>query len=853
VTSLLARIRSLLGGARHPGPGLPPFPELLARFRAVLEESNRTLETITGMGETLGGDYLFDSTYLGRAYQELAAGTKRSLGAFDALTGCRNEALHDVFARLDLLIRMAVENRRGTTPRPLLFLEEITWELAHDVGGKSAGLAELKNDLRLAVPDGFALTTWAFDRFLRENLLEEPIAALDGTPADGGRLADLRARILAGAIPGDIASALEAALATLRTRTPGLTGLAVRSSAGDEDGDYSFAGQFASVLNVPLESPRILAAYRTVLASLFSEKSAAYQRSIGSDLRAQKMAVCCLGMVEAVSSGVLFTVDPQGPRDRLLVNAAWGLGESLVEGRIAPDTFVVRKGDPPEILASVPGEKDHRVAPRPEGGVERLATSPEQRRALSLTPEQVLELARVALVVERRSHAPRDIEWAVDGRGRIVLLQSRPLRVQEQRAPAPADRAALPSGTAVLLEGSGTVVQKGSGAGRVFLLRAMTELETFPRGAVLVARNDSSEFITVMPYAAAIVTDVGTPTSHMASLCRELRIPTVVNTGRATQVLTHGEPVTVVAGDDGGAVYAGTMEVGGSAAGGDGRTMEQVYEYRRKRYLLRYIVPLHLIDPLRDEFTPERCRSLHDLLRYVHEKSVMTLIERARHGGGLAGTERAVRLELPVPVGIIVIDIGGGLSPGPSAERATLDQVASVPLRALLAGMAQPGVWRTDAVAFGMGDLVTSMFRLPDPATTGADYLYPNLAVASAEYVNLNLRFGYHFTVLDAFCGDRPRHNHVYFRFFGGATDLDKRSRRVQVIAAILEAHRFTTQVKGDLITARLANIERGELEAVLVMLGRLLGYTRQLDAQLGDEGAVERAARRFLDEARPG
>jgi pyruvate,water dikinase len=163
--------------------------------------------------------------------------------------------------------------------------------------------------------------------------------------------------------------------------------------------------------------------------------------------------------------------------------------------------------------------------------------------------------------------------------------------------------------------------------------------------------------------------------------------------------------------------------------------------------------------------------------------------------------------------------------------------------------LTRPGAWQTGAVPLQVGDFLTSMLRMPDLTTQSDSDLCPNLAVASHEYLNLSLRFGYHFAVLDCYCSEQARFNHVYFRFFGGATDLSKRSRRVRFIAAVLGEHGFTIQTGGDLITARLAGVGRGELEKVLDQVGRLLAYTRQLDARLPDDAALEQAVREFLSD----
>jgi pyruvate,water dikinase len=141
------------------------------------------------------------------------------------------------------------------------------------------------------------------------------------------------------------------------------------------------------------------------------------------------------------------------------------------------------------------------------------------------------------------------------------------------------------------------------------------------------------------------------------------------------------------------------------------------------------------------------------------------------------------------------------------------------------------------------------MIRMSDIVADGTALTGSNLAVVTREYVNLTLKFGYHFTVLDCYCSETARNNHIYFRFAGGATDMVKRSRRISFIAAVLREYGFNLRTKGDFLIARLSNLKRDEMEVILDDLGRLMAFTRQLDAMMHDDGAVDRYARDFLEE----
>jgi len=842
MNKLVLHMQSLFRAFRRQPRDRESFERLFNGFREVLDRNNRSLEIITDMGDTLGGDYLFDIQYVRRSYAELSAAMDGSLTGFSELTRNRYPKLRDVFSAIDGRIRRVIDESMPVSEALVLFYENLRADMTGDVGGKNNNLAVLKNTLQLNVPDAFAVTTRAFDVFLRHNhILEKARLPEEGTPVSENHLHDLHEQVLYGAMPPELSRALEKSVKKIKSRCGTGCTLAVRSSAGEEDGDFSFAGQFETVLNVPLELPAVEKAYRKVVASLFAEKAAVYQTRLGYDIRNMKMAVACVVMVDAAASGVAYSTSLEGDRDTLVINSVWGLGAALVEGQTDADFYRVKKRAPFEIAELRTGVKDSLVTLLPDGGTTTVAAPAEKKNVPSLSPGQAAELARLALLIEDHFKRPQDIEWAIDRNGKIFILQSRPLKMPE----GPSRCTTMVPGAQdarVIAQGRGLTVQKGVATGRVFVLKNERDINTVPRGAVLVAHRDSSHFVRVMTRVTAIITDIGTTTSHMATLCREFRIPTVVNAGNATHVLTPGEEITVQVNDEGATIYQGAVKQLLECAQ-DVAKLEDLFEFRKKRYLLRYISPLNLVDPLRDEFTPQACRTMHDILRFIHEKSVAELIEGAERVKA-----RAVRLELPVPAGIMLIDIGGGVDNPEARDHVTPDQITSLPLRAVIAGMTRPGIWRSDAVPMKATDFMTSMLRVPDITSEAGGRVEQNMAVISREYANISLKFGYHFIIMDCYCSENTRNNHIYFRFAGGATDMTKRSRRLELIAAILGEYGFNIKTKGDLIVARLANIQQAEAEKLLDQIGRLFSYTRQLDAVLNDDHAIERYARSFLD-----
>lgn len=850
ITSVLTSITRTVARGKSPA-GPADFKQTFERFKSVLDTNNNALEIITDMGEKLGGNYLFDVVYIKKAYEELRHDIETSMENFDVLTKKRYAGLHEAFHGIDARVRGALYDEPPASREMLVSFDDVS-RAVHGIGGKNAHLLEVKNRVKLSVPDAFVITTHAFDELLRQNELDNNIDDLaHGSPSEAAA-EKLRELIIRSNIPPAIDQAIREAIEKIRAKYGQDCFLAVRSSADAEDGVFSFAGQFETVLNVPLRAEAIEEAYKRVIASLFSAKAISYQKQLGYEIGRIKMAVGCMVMVDAESSGVMYSANPDEDDDTLIINATFGLGSSVVEGRTDADRYVVKKGPDPEPVSATYGEKGSMVIAAKQGGTDEIETPSEMRSRPCLSPEQVSGLARQAMAIEKYFGSPQDIEWAVAKDGSIVILQTRPLNVRKtNKAVVSAGPSSLQpdTHTEVLIGNRGIVVQSGVAAGTVFILRQIDELDDFPQGAVLVAKHDSSLFVKIMPFVSAIITGTGSMTSHMSAICRELKIPTIVNAGDAVERLEHGQEITVVAGDDGEVtVYPG---INRDILANDRRNtpnMEDVYEYRKKRYILRYISPLNLIDPLLEEFTPDGCRTMHDILRFIHEKAVAGLVDSAREEStGLRKRAHVVQLDLPVPAGIVIMDMGGGLDLLEGSHHAAFDQIASLPFKAFIKGMVHPGAWRSEAVSLKAGDFFTSMLRMSDIVNEPGNLAGYNVAVISKEYVNLSLRFGYHFAMLDCYCSEYARNNHIFFRFTGGATDLVKRSRRVDLIAAILKEYGFNLKIKGDLIIARLANLPQDEITDILDQLGRLIAYTRQLDAMLHDDGIVEVYAKNFL------
>ena len=449
----------------------------------------------------------------------------------------------------------------------------------HDVetvGGKNASLGEMIGSLTrlgVQVPGGFATTAQAYREFLRQGGLDERIRAELATldVDDVTKLAATGARIRQWILATPFPPAFEEAVLTqLRLMSGGTEiAVAVRSSATAEDlPEASFAGQQETFLNVRGEAG-VLRAMHEVFASLFNDRAISYRVHQNFDHNAVALSAGVQHMVRSDlgAAGVMFTLDTDsGFRDVVFITAAWGLGETVVQGAVNPDEFYLYKpalrAGKHAVLRRNLGEKAIKMVYAPEGSAARVATvevPAAERRRFCLSDADLVTLARQALLIEEHYRRPMDIEWARDGgSGAIYILQARPETVQS-RAGRTIQRYHLKGTSRVLATGRSIGQRIGSGTARV--IKDATEMARVQSGDVLVADMTDPDWEPVMKRAAAIVTNRGGRTCHAAIIARELGIPAVVGCGDATQKIREGQEVTVSCAEgDTGHVYEGLLE-----------------------------------------------------------------------------------------------------------------------------------------------------------------------------------------------------------------------------------------------------------------------------------------------------
>lgn len=460
-----------------------------------------------------------------------------------------------------------------------LWFNGLSMDDVDKVGGKNASLGEMVSNLAnvgVSVPNGFATTSYAFNQFLDHEGLDERIHQLldeldvDDVEALRKTGATIRQWVLQAPFPADLEQEIRNNYEELIEGNTELS-VAVRSSATAEDlPDASFAGQQETFLNVK-GIDAVLEATKHVYASLFNDRAISYRVHQGFDHRGISLSAGIQRMVRSdkASSGVMFTLDTESGFDQVVfITSSWGLGEMVVQGAVNPDEFYVHKpmleaGEHP-IVKKTFGSKLIKMiySNNQEIGkqVDIIDTSEEERNTFSLNEEEIKELAKQAMIIEKHYQRPMDIEWAKDGiDGKLYIVQARPETVCSQTEQNMIERYELNNKADVLVEGR--AIGQRIGKGPVRLVDSLDQMSLVQEGDVLVTDMTDPDWEPVMKKASAIVTNRGGRTCHAAIIARELGIPAIVGCGDATSKLTDGATVTVSCSEgETGYVYQGDLD-----------------------------------------------------------------------------------------------------------------------------------------------------------------------------------------------------------------------------------------------------------------------------------------------------
>jgi pyruvate,water dikinase len=533
-------------------------------------------------------------------------------------------------------------------------------------------------------------------------------------------------------------------------------------------------------------------------------------------IRDDETAMCagCMPMVDAVYGGVIYTASPlDSEDDAIYIYVIGGAPEQVVNGSGDVVTFVVERS-------------------MPLGSMRRQPPSGRQ----TIDPRQVLRLASDALGVERHFGRAQDIEWAMEPRGRVVFLQSRPITERSQKATSHSDGRASDD---ILLEG-GITASRGRSTGPVFVARTPKDTEHFIDGAVLVTAQPLPVWAPLLDRASALVSEQGTAACHLANVAREYRVPAILGLPAAMSELENGALVTIDA--DLRQIYAGRAEAIRPPGRAQSPHLKRSPVYQTLSAVSRHIVPLRLIDPNDEGFLPERCETLHDITRYCHEMAVKEMFQFGMNSDFPKAAAR--RLFTDVATQFWIIDLDDGVVEGADDRYfIKLDQIQSIPMMAVWRGM-NADVWEgpPPVNARGMMDLVFKSTMDPNlNPDTRSDYSTGNHVMVAKNYCSLQSRFGYHFATLETLVGQRPMENFINFRFGGGGANMTRQQRRARLLEEILIARGFQADRRKDLVNAQKGGFDEQVMCRALEAIGYLLVHTRQLDMAMTDEDSCRR------------
>jgi pyruvate,water dikinase len=707
------------------------------------------------------------------------------------------------------------------------------------VGGKMANLGEVRACIGLPVPEGFAVTTAAYYAFMRHNNLYRDFA-LRIAATDMGNLdevfklsTDLQHRVLAAPLPQELEEAVVGAVDDMKRRAGDGLLLALRSSAVGEDSlGVTFAGQYRSELHVPPDE--VCDVWKEIVASKYSVTAMTYRFHRGIPDDVAPMCVGVLAMVPALAGGVVYSRDPvaaaQG-QERVLINAVRGIPKSVVDGAVTPDVFAFSR---PEAGSSLAGFCPHPLE-------KRLA---ESGAGGSISDDLAQYIAATSLELENYYGSPQDVEWAVDPNGLTVILQTRPLGEAVQGAPASATDAvtgALPPGLVVLAEG-GIAVSPGVGNGPVFVARKQADMLSFPAGGILVVEHAHPRWATLLSRAAGLLSESGGMAGHLASVAREYRLPALFSLKNACALLENKGEVTLDAGRA--IVFAGKNSEIVPLSTERNNLMADSPVQRRLQKLGRLVVPLRLLNPDSAEFSPENCRTLHDITRFCHEKAVRIMFD---DDGGV-GRRLGKQLKAGAKLQYWIVDMGGGFTRKVDGPVVDIGEIAAAPMLALWGGMtAVPWAGPPSVGAAGFMSVVLESAMNPELENAAPTVMADrNFFIISAHYMILQARYGYHLCTVECLADSDSHENFVSFQFKGGAADRERRRLRALMIASLLEEHGFHADVKNDALFASVEGLEAVLILQKVRLLGYLLIHTRQVDMIMRETGRVQALVRKL-------
>ncbi|MBR4741338.1 MAG: phosphoenolpyruvate synthase, partial [Desulfovibrio sp.] len=795
--------------------------ERCALFKKLLARNKTALELMSELEGCLAGLKQCNLEHIRASSSQISVAVHQMVQSLAALSNGQYNSLLDAYATIAAQIEGQLNTRREPANVALcpyvLPLTSIRLKDNWCVGGKMANLGEISAHLNLKVPDGFAITVSAYDHFMEANDLTSFIAQKMST-ADFLDLEaivqlsqELQQAILQAKIPADLSEAIVQELVKLAARQGRDCLLALRSSAVGEDSvETTYAGQYRSELNVPFDEA--LHVWKEIVASKYALSAMSYrfQHGIPDDLA--PMCVGVLPMVQAKSGGVAYSRDPVRGWDTVVINAVSGLPQGVVDGGTIPDVYTIQHQD------------FSKVEKRPA------------KETCVITDSLALRLAKVTMQLEEYYNNPQDVEWAVNAEDELIILQSRPLLVEENVAESLKEEKLDSALQECLLFKDGIPASPGVGMGAPYIVRKQADMLQFPDHAILVCERAYPTWAALLPRCSGLISEAGGTAGHLASVAREYKIPAIFSVTGACASLANFKEITVDAARA--MIFQGFHPELVKAKKEESHDAKESEVYQRLAAVAKFITPLHLLDPNSADFKPENCTSLHDIIRFCHEKSVGLLFFSEDTQGEKIGKQlrsNGVKLQY------WVVDMGGAVTKRAESNFVDIKEIVNLPMLSLWEGMVKiPWAGPPSVGAAGFMSVVLQSTMNPELESTAPSTMTDrNFFILDDHYMILQARYGYHFSTVEGQITDRVSENFVTFQFKGGAADLERRILRVDMIASLLEEFQFRVDRKEDALFAMAEGFSRENTAKRIALLGYLLIHSRQSDTIMLE---VERA-----------
>ncbi len=525
-------------------------------------------------------------------------------------------------------------------------------------------------------------------------------------------------------------------------------------------------------------------------------------------------------LVDAAVSGVFYSHDPQGTTKGTRINATPGLGSGVVDGKKETSLYLIT-------------EKE-----------KQLSTIQHCHGKPLLSEEQLRLITEVGKKLENHFNTPQDMEWSIDRNGRCIILQSRPLEINRQ----PATETPRSIEISPVFSG-GITASAGVCSGKAVVITTEQEAVNAPQGAILIFSHPLPQWAPLLNRAAGVLAVTGSEAGHLATVTREYSLPALFGCGEDIMGLAE-KTITLDAHNK--LIYMGKVETVLQNRCEKNSLMKGSPVETILGKALRYITPLNLDDPESTKFKSVFCKTLHDITRFCHEKSVSAMFNFSdQYDFHQAAAKRLVD---DTPLEWWVIDLADGLRQevDPATATVHINDIVSTPMRAIWQGItAYPWKGPPPVSMRGFGSIIFQSSMRPEftPAVAAHKLNSRSFFLISRNFCNLGIRLGYHYAMIESYLSEFLTESYITFRFKGGAADMQRKAVRARLLAEVLEYYDFRVELHSDALVARIKKQPVNYLRQRLMILGYLSLHARQLDMVMNQAQMVEKYRTKFFKE----